>query len=69
MFSGKNLAAKVMHGTGELRKWMNNELDIMNHLNHPNIIRPYDSLISSKSFTIIEELYPFSMSFQTYLLF
>ncbi|XP_065224779.1 obscurin-like isoform X6 [Planococcus citri] len=54
--TGKNLAAKVMHGTGDLRKWMSNELDILNHLNHRNIIRPYDSLITSNSFTIIEEL-------------
>lgn len=49
-----------MHATGEQRKWMINELDIMNHLRHKNIIRPYDSLLSTKSYTIMQELYPFN---------
>lgn len=43
MFLGTNYAAKVMHGKHELRQYMHNELDIMNGLNHRNLIRLYDA--------------------------
>lgn len=55
---GRNYAAKTMHGKSDLRPFMNNELDILNVLNHPKIIRLHDALETSRSLTLITELYP-----------
>lgn len=54
--SGKNFAAKIMHGRDELRTFMFNELDIMNSLNHPKLIRPYDAFDTKDSLAIVMEL-------------
>lgn len=54
--SGKNFAAKIMHGRDELRTFMFNELDIMNSLNHPKLIRPYDAYDTKDSLVIVMEL-------------
>lgn len=55
---GRNYAAKIMHGRGELKSFMNNELDIMNILNSHKIIRIHDSFETLDSITLIMELYP-----------
>ncbi|GLG93475.1 Obscurin [Gryllus bimaculatus] len=54
--TGRNYAAKIMHGKHELRQFMNNELEILNVLNHPKIIRLQDALETDRSMTLITEL-------------
>ena len=55
---GRNYAAKMMHGKGELRAYMRNELEIMNLLNHRKLIRLHDAFETPDSFMLITELYP-----------
>ncbi|XP_076666422.1 obscurin isoform X4 [Andrena cerasifolii] len=54
--SGRNYAAKVMHGRGELRPYMYNEMEIMNHLNHRKLLRLHDAYETDRSVTLIMEL-------------
>ncbi|XP_060826020.1 obscurin isoform X7 [Bombus pascuorum] len=54
--TGKNFAAKVMHGKGELRPYMYNEIEIMNSLNHKKLLRLHDAYETDKSVTLIMEL-------------
>lgn len=57
-FSGRNYAAKIMHGKSDLRPFMNNELEYLNLLNHPKIIRLHDAYETNRTLTLITELYP-----------
>lgn len=54
--SGNNFAAKVMHGKSDVRPFMNNELEIMNHLNHRKLIRLHDAYDNDNRLTLILEL-------------
>ncbi|XP_035730756.1 obscurin-like isoform X5 [Vespa mandarinia] len=54
--TGRNYAAKVMHGSGELKPFMYNELEAMNHLNHRKLLRLQDAYETDKSVTLIIEL-------------
>lgn len=54
--SGNNYAAKIMHGKSEVRPFMNNELEIMNHLNHRKLIRLHDAYDHDNTLTLILEL-------------
>ncbi|XP_043582472.1 obscurin isoform X6 [Bombus pyrosoma] len=54
--TGKNFAAKVMHGKRELRPYMYNEIEIMNSLNHRKLLRLHDAYETDKSVTLIMEL-------------
>lgn len=54
--SGNNYAAKIMHGKSEVRPFMNNELEIMNHLNHKKLIRLHDAFDHENHLTLILEL-------------
>lgn len=54
--TGRNFAAKIMHGRYDLRPFMFNELDIMNSLSHRKLIRLHDAYDSPKSLILIEEL-------------
>ncbi|XP_049802568.1 obscurin isoform X4 [Schistocerca nitens] len=54
--TGRNYAAKIMHGKSDLRPFMNNELDILNVLNHPKIIRLHDAYEARNSLTLVTEL-------------
>lgn len=56
--TGRNYAGKVMHGRGELRPFMYNEMEIMNNLNHRKLIRLHDAYETDRSMTLITELYP-----------
>lgn len=47
-----------MHGKSDLRPFMNNELEYLNLLNHPKIIRLHDAYETNRSLTLITELYP-----------
>ncbi|XP_015180266.1 PREDICTED: muscle M-line assembly protein unc-89 isoform X4 [Polistes dominula] len=54
--TGRNYAAKVMHGRGELKPFMFNELDAMNNLNHRKLLRLHEAYETDKSVTLIMEL-------------
>uniref|UniRef100_A0A1B0DPE4 Uncharacterized protein n=1 Tax=Phlebotomus papatasi TaxID=29031 RepID=A0A1B0DPE4_PHLPP len=54
--TGRNFAAKIMHGKDELRTFMFNELEIMNSLNHKKLIRLHDAFDTNRSMTLVMEL-------------
>lgn len=54
--SGRNFAAKVMYGKSEVRPFMQNEMEIMNHLNHRKLIRLHDAYDNDRYMTLITEL-------------
>ncbi|PNF42107.1 Obscurin [Cryptotermes secundus] len=54
--TGRNYAAKIMHGKSDLRPFMNNELEYLNLLNHPKIIRLHDAYETNRTLTLITEL-------------
>ncbi|CAH1393217.1 unnamed protein product [Nezara viridula] len=54
--SGRNYAAKVMHGRGDLKAFMHNELEIMNILNDRKIIKIHDAFETLDTITLIMEL-------------
>ncbi|XP_021942897.1 obscurin isoform X2 [Zootermopsis nevadensis] len=54
--TGRNYAAKIMHGKSDLRPFMNNELEYLNLLNHPKIIRLQDAYETNRTLTLITEL-------------
>lgn len=56
--TGRNYAAKVMHGRGDLKPYMYNEMDVMNHLNHKKLLRLHDAYETDRSLTLVLELYP-----------
>lgn len=57
--TGRNYAAKVMHAKGDnLTRLMDNELKIMTDLSNRRIIRIHDALQTSRTYTLITELYP-----------
>ncbi|KAG7203298.1 hypothetical protein KM043_010391 [Ampulex compressa] len=54
--TGRNYAAKVMHGRGELRPFMYNEMDVMNNMNHRKLLRLHDAYETDRSLTLVIEL-------------
>lgn len=54
--TGDNYAAKIMYGRHELRPFMLNEIDIMNSLNHKNLIRLHDAYDLDRNVTLVMEL-------------
>ncbi|GAB0092620.1 Obscurin [Sergentomyia squamirostris] len=54
--TGRNFAAKIMHGKDELRAFMFNELEIMNSLNHKKLIRLHDAFDTPRSMNLVMEL-------------
>ena len=60
--TGKTFAAKIMHGHGQLRPFMYNEMDAMNNLNHRKLLRLHDAYETDRSLTLVTELYPFLMN-------
>lgn len=54
--TGNNYAAKIMYGRDDVRPFMNNELEIMNHLNHRKLIRLHDAYDNDNRMTLILEL-------------
>ncbi|XP_031365474.1 obscurin isoform X3 [Apis dorsata] len=54
--TGKNYAAKVMHGKGDLKPYMYNEIEVMNNLNHRKLLRLHDAYETDTSITLVIEL-------------
>ncbi|XP_076316761.1 protein Obscurin-like isoform X4 [Tachypleus tridentatus] len=54
--SGRSYAAKMMHGTGVLRDFMNAEMDIMNQLSHHRLVRLWDAFETKSSLTLVTDL-------------
>ncbi|XP_066256138.1 obscurin isoform X9 [Euwallacea similis] len=54
--NGRNWAAKIMHGRGELRPFMYNELDVLNQLRHKKLISLHDAFETDDTLGIIMEL-------------
>lgn len=56
--TGRNYASKIMHGRGDLKPFMHNEMDAMNHLHHRKLLRLHDAYETDDSFSLVMELYP-----------
>lgn len=54
--SGRNYAAKIMHGHSDLKPFMKNELDIMNSLNDRHLIRLHDAYEHQHTLALVTEL-------------
>ncbi|XP_040072551.1 obscurin isoform X2 [Ixodes scapularis] len=54
--TGKNYAAKMMHGKGQFKDWMKAELDMMNQLCHPRLVRLWDAFETKNSMSLITDL-------------
>lgn len=54
--TGNPYAAKIMHGRSDVRPFMNNELEIMNHLNHRKLIRLHEAFDNDRWMALILEL-------------
>ncbi|XP_022920655.2 obscurin isoform X3 [Onthophagus taurus] len=54
--NGRNYAAKLMHGRGDLRPFMYNELDVMNQLRHRKLVSLHDAYETDDSLTLVMEL-------------
>ncbi|GBP12338.1 Obscurin [Eumeta japonica] len=54
--TGRNYAAKVMHGHSELKPFMKNELEIMNMLNDRRLIRLHDAYEHEHTLALVTEL-------------
>jgi len=56
--TGKNYASKIMHGYGDLKPFMYNEMEAMNNLHHRKLLRLHDAFEINDSVTLVMELYP-----------
>ncbi|KAG8183020.1 hypothetical protein JTE90_017107 [Oedothorax gibbosus] len=54
--SGRSLAAKVMHGEGKLMDFMTSEMDVMNQLCHPRLVRLWNAHSTKSSLTLATDL-------------
>ncbi|XP_041975025.1 obscurin-like isoform X3 [Aricia agestis] len=54
--TGRNYAAKIMHGHSELKPFMRNELDILNHLNDRHLVRLRDAYEREHTLALVLEL-------------
>lgn len=58
--TGRSLAAKSMHGAGDFMDYMKAEMDIMNQLCHPRLVRLWDAHEAKSSLTLAMDMYLFS---------
>lgn len=56
--TGRNYASKIMHGRGDLKPFMYNEMEAMNNLHHRKLLRLHDAFETNDSVTLVMELYP-----------
>ncbi|XP_060519331.1 obscurin isoform X9 [Cylas formicarius] len=66
--NGRNYAAKIMHGRGDLRPFMYNELDVLNQLRHKKLISLHDAYETDDTLALILELGSGGELVQDYLL-
>lgn len=48
-----------MHGTGDFMDYMKAEMDIMNQLCHPRLVRLWDAYDTKSSLTLAMDMYPY----------
>ncbi|XP_075733477.1 obscurin isoform X6 [Rhipicephalus microplus] len=53
--TGRSFGAKTMHGRGQFKDWMKYELDMMNQLCHPRLIRLWDAFETKNSMSLITD--------------
>ncbi|XP_075532272.1 obscurin isoform X7 [Dermacentor variabilis] len=53
--TGRSFGAKTMHGRGQFKDWMKAELDMMNQLCHPRLIRLWDAFETKNSMSLITD--------------
>lgn len=54
--SGRTYAAKVMHGSADMRPFLYNEMDVMNNLIHRKLLRLHDAYETDRSLTMVVDL-------------
>ncbi|XP_018318315.1 muscle M-line assembly protein unc-89 isoform X3 [Mycetomoellerius zeteki] len=54
--TGRNYASKIMHGRGDLKPFMYNEMEAMNNLHHRKLLRLHDAFETDNSVTLVTEL-------------
>ncbi|XP_035216758.1 obscurin-like isoform X2 [Stegodyphus dumicola] len=54
--TGDSYAAKTMHGKGKLKEFMKAELDIMNQLCHPKLVRLRDAFETKDTLTLLTDI-------------
>ncbi|XP_070156195.1 obscurin isoform X7 [Polyergus mexicanus] len=54
--TGRNYASKIMHGHGDLKPFMYNEMEAMNNLHHRKLLRLHDAFETNDSVTLVMEL-------------
>ncbi|XP_024880177.1 obscurin isoform X5 [Temnothorax curvispinosus] len=54
--TGRNYASKIMHGRGDLKPFMYNEMEAMNNLHHRKLLRLHDAFDTNDSVTLVMEL-------------
>ncbi|XP_018396346.1 PREDICTED: muscle M-line assembly protein unc-89-like isoform X2 [Cyphomyrmex costatus] len=54
--TGRNYASKIMHGRGDLKPFMYNEMEAMNNLHHHKLLRLHDAFETDNSVTLVMEL-------------
>ncbi|XP_072755043.1 protein Obscurin isoform X6 [Anoplolepis gracilipes] len=54
--TGRNYASKIMHGRGDLKPLMYNEMETMNNLHHRKLLRLHDAFETNDSVTLVMEL-------------
>lgn len=57
--TGDVYAAKTMHGHGKLKDFMKSEMEIMNQMCHPKLVRLRDAFETKDHLTLITDMYPF----------
>lgn len=53
--TGRSFGAKTMHGKGQFKDWMKAELDMMNQLCHPRLVRLWDAFETKNSMSLITD--------------
>lgn len=65
--TGRNYASKIMHGYGDLKPFMYNEMEAMNNLHHRKLLRLHDAFETNDSVTLVMELYPLLLYVYIYI--
>lgn len=61
--TGDVYAAKTMHGHGKLKDFMKSEMEVMNQMCHPKLVRLRDAFETNDHLTLVTDMYPFEPDF------